>query len=344
MFGETLSKGALIWYHNLPPNSIDSFAMLADSFLKAFAGAIKVATRKSDVFKIKQMENEMLGEFVYRFQSERMELPPVSADWAVQAFAQGLNERSSIASKQLKQNLIEYPVVTWVDVHNSKLLAKESGNADRVSRSNKERYQPYIKDRRNISRRNIPRNDRRADRGQSSRGLMSKTEFDKNLGPAEAPRLLEYNFNVDASGIVLAIGKLRDTRWPKLIQTNPSQRNPNLVCKYHGTHGHRTKDCRQLRVEVARLFNEGHLREFLSDRAKNHFRERDANKKNEPEEPQNVINMIIGGVNVPYGPIFKCTRVSIAREKRALETTCSRIHLHSVRKTSRPYLSLTRMH
>ena len=97
-------KGAMIWYHNLAPNSIDLFSMLADSFIKAHTGAIKVATRKSDVFKIKQRENEMLRDFVSRFQMERMELPPVSNDWVVQAFTQGLNERSSVASKQLKQN------------------------------------------------------------------------------------------------------------------------------------------------------------------------------------------------------------------------------------------------
>ncbi|XP_070010277.1 uncharacterized protein [Nicotiana sylvestris] len=128
MFGVTLSKGAIIWYHNLPSNCIDLFAILADSFVKAHAGAIKVTKRKSDVFKIKQRENEMLRAFVSRFQSEQMELPPVSNDWVVQAFTQGLNERSSIASKQLNQNLIKYPAVTWADVHNmyqSKIRVKD---------------------------------------------------------------------------------------------------------------------------------------------------------------------------------------------------------------------------
>ncbi|XP_070017461.1 uncharacterized protein [Nicotiana sylvestris] len=117
-FGETLSKGAMIWYHSLPPNSIDSFAMLADSFVKAHAGAIKVATRKSDLFKVRQKDNEMPRKFVSRFQIERMDLPPVTDDWAVQAFTQGLNTRSSVVSQWLKQNLIEYPVITWADVHN----------------------------------------------------------------------------------------------------------------------------------------------------------------------------------------------------------------------------------
>ncbi|XP_070013851.1 uncharacterized protein [Nicotiana sylvestris] len=87
------------------------------------------------------------------------------------------------------------------------------------------------------------------------------------------------------------------------------------MCKYHGTHEHKTDDDRQLREEVARLFNEGHLHEFLSDRAKNHFWERDTNRKNEPEKPQHVIHMIIGGADVPQGPTFKCTKVFITKEK-----------------------------
>nr|XP_016484425.1 PREDICTED: uncharacterized protein LOC107804970 [Nicotiana tabacum] len=144
---------------------------------------------------------------------------------------------------------------------------------------------------------------------------MSKNGFDKHTNLVEAPRLSEYNFSIDASGIVSDIGRIKETKWPKPIQTDHSQRNPNLMCKYHGTHGHRTEDCRQLREEVARLFNEGHIREFLSDRAKNHFRERNANRKNEQEELQHVIHMIVGGIDVPQGPIFKCTKVSITREK-----------------------------
>ncbi|XP_070011352.1 uncharacterized protein [Nicotiana sylvestris] len=164
-FGETLSKGVLIWYHNLPPNSIDSFAMLADSFVKAHVGAIKIAMRKSNLFKVRQKENEMLREFVSRFQVERTDLPPVTYDWAVQDFAQGLNTRSSIASRQLKQNLLEYSAVTWADVLNryqSKIrieddqlgtpsgsvyptmpMGRIKGDVDREPRSNRDQYQPY---------------------------------------------------------------------------------------------------------------------------------------------------------------------------------------------------------
>ncbi|XP_070039599.1 uncharacterized protein [Nicotiana tomentosiformis] len=293
--------------------------MVANSFVKAHVGAIKVETRKSDLFKVKQRDNR---EFVYRFQMERMELPPVSDDWVVQAFTQGLNARSSMSSQQLKQNLVEYPVVTWADVHNryqSKIkveddqLGAPSGSIysvrsvdkvrrdiDREPRSNRDRFHPYNGDRiGGGSGWNLAKSERRSDRGQNNRGLMSKNSLDRPIGPKEMPRLSEYNFNVDVDAIVSAIGRIRDTKWPRPLQSDPAQRDPNLICKYHGTHGHKIEDCRQLRMEVARLFNNGHLREFLSDRAKNHFRNRDSGKHTKQEEPKHIINMIIGGVDVP---------------------------------------------
>ncbi|XP_070057663.1 uncharacterized protein [Nicotiana tomentosiformis] len=90
-FRETLSKGAMIWYHNLPPNSIDSFAMLTYSFVKEHVGAIKVETRKSNLFKVRQKDDEMLREFVSRFQMEQMDLPLVADDWVVHVCTHGLN-------------------------------------------------------------------------------------------------------------------------------------------------------------------------------------------------------------------------------------------------------------
>ncbi|XP_009784150.1 uncharacterized protein [Nicotiana sylvestris] len=250
-FGETLSKRAMIWYHNLPPNYIDSFDMLADAFVKSYAEAIKVETRKSDLFK---------------------------------AFTQGLNPRSSLASQQLKQNLVEYPAVTWDDVHNryqSKIWVKEdqlgapSGSVypiraddrskraiDQETRPVRDRYQPYSTDRiGNRSGHHPARNEKRSDRGPGGHGLMSKNWFNRPLESKEAPRLSEYNFNMDVSNIVSAVGRIKETRWPRPLQFDPTQREPNLMCKYHGTHGHKTEDCLQLREEFAQLFNNGHLRE-----------------------------------------------------------------------------------
>ncbi|XP_059294499.1 uncharacterized protein LOC132047476 [Lycium ferocissimum] len=68
-------------------------------------------------------------------------------------------------------------------------------------------------------------------------------------------------------------------RCPRPLRSDPAQRDPNVVCEYHGTHGHRTEDYRQLRDEVARLLKNRHLREFLSDRPKGNYKSREANKQ-----------------------------------------------------------------
>ncbi|XP_070036715.1 uncharacterized protein [Nicotiana tomentosiformis] len=117
-FGETLTKGALTWYSIFPEHSIDSFEMLADSFIKAPAGARKVQAQNSDIFRIAQRESKLLREFVTRFQKERMLVLVIPDEWAAEAFTKGLNPRSSDASRKLKESLFEFQATTWADVHN----------------------------------------------------------------------------------------------------------------------------------------------------------------------------------------------------------------------------------
>ncbi|XP_060194935.1 uncharacterized protein LOC132624125 [Lycium barbarum] len=245
-FGETLSEGALTWYDYLPEHSITSFEMLADAFIKAHAGAKKVQARKADIFRITQTDNELLREFVSRFQIELIELPSIPEEWAAQAFTKGINPRSSTASFKLKENLLEYEVLIWADVHNR-----------------------------------------------------------------DIPRLSEYNFNINTTDLVSAIGHIKDARWPRPLRSDPAQRDPSVMCEYHGTHGHRTEDCRQLKEDVAWLLKNGHLREFLSERAKGHYKGRENHKQVEPVDPKYVINLIIGGTDAPRGPMMKRTKVSI---------------------------------
>nr|XP_009769407.1 PREDICTED: uncharacterized protein LOC104220269 [Nicotiana sylvestris] len=107
-------------------------------------------------------------------------------------------------------------------VHPNRFAVKPLRDTNRELRFNKEQYQPYA-DRRNSGPScKTPRSDRRNDRGQSSRGLMSKSGFDKHTGPVEALRLSEYNFSIDASGIVSAIERIKDIKWPRPKQTDPS--------------------------------------------------------------------------------------------------------------------------
>ncbi|XP_009610696.1 uncharacterized protein [Nicotiana tomentosiformis] len=138
------------------------------------------------------------------------------------------------------------------------------------------------------------------------------------------PRLSDYNFNISVVELVLAIGNIKEVRFPKPIRSDPGQRDPNLWCEYHGTHGHRIGDCRYLCKEVTTLLKNGYLSEFLSDRAKNnygHSRDNEEPSKAIEDSSQLTINMIFGGneINDVTFSAAKKTKVLVTHSKRLRE-------------------------
>ncbi|XP_019259249.1 PREDICTED: uncharacterized protein LOC109237397 [Nicotiana attenuata] len=108
------------------------------------------------------------------------------------------------------------------------------------------------------------------------------------------------------------------------MRFDPSQRDPNFWCEYHETNDHRIRDCRQLREQVAVLLKNDHLREILSDWAKNNY---DLNRDNaEPskagEDPlRQTINIIFEGNEINSATVLaaKKTKVSVTHSKRLRE-------------------------
>ncbi|XP_070021963.1 uncharacterized protein [Nicotiana sylvestris] len=156
-----------------------------------------VEKRMKDIFKIKQGDSELLRDFVDRFQRERMTLPRVPDNWAAVAFASNLNDKSSEATRKIKESLREFSTTTWNDVYNrynTKLRIEEDtvpqfhheeSNSSRRSeiekRSGKNRYDPYMgpagKDSR--SKHDSQRYDKKSrnrESGSSSRFLQSEVD------------------------------------------------------------------------------------------------------------------------------------------------------------------------
>ncbi|XP_060182982.1 uncharacterized protein LOC132612929 [Lycium barbarum] len=284
-FGETLSKGAITWYSLLPEHSIRSFKMLADAFIKIHSRTKKVLARKAIIFKIAQGDVELLYEFLIRFQKEQMLLPAVPVEWPTEAFTKGLNPRSSSSSLKLKENLLGFLATTWVDVHNryeSKIRVED--DQFRLPDESTARSQNHDRLRRNVDTISIL---------EIKIPTSKSPTVDSVTNNIENLRLSEYNFNVDLVKLVATISKIDGAKRPRLMRSDPSQRDMNLFCNYHRTHGHWISDYRQLRDEVARLLKDSHLREFLSERAKDNCgKNRDLAKQEVQTEPRHVINMI----------------------------------------------------
>ncbi|XP_070031361.1 uncharacterized protein [Nicotiana tomentosiformis] len=162
--------------------------------------------------------------------------------------------------------------------------------------------------------------DRRTDRGRNNRSLQGREISGSR--DSSYPKLLEYNFNVSVVELVSAMKNIKKARFPRPIKSDPSQRDPNLWCEYHGTNAHWIGDCRHLQEEVATLLKNSHLREFLSGRAKNNYgRNRgDAETSKAGEEPpRQTINIIFGGNEINGVTFSAAKKVSITHSKRLRE-------------------------
>ncbi|XP_019248831.1 PREDICTED: uncharacterized protein LOC109228110 [Nicotiana attenuata] len=249
-------EGALTWYLLLLEHSVDAFEMLADSFIKAHAGARKDQARKADIFSIAQQESKLLREFITRFQKERMLLPVIPDKWVTEIRIEDdhLGFLALIKGRDRDKNWEKFKDDFDVDGRSSKSRCLPYEKADR--RENKGFFSPD---------RFAP--ERRTDRGRNNRSLQDKEV--SGIQDSTYPRLSNYNFNISIVELVSTIRNINEARFLKPIRFDPSQRDRNLCCEYHGTHGHRTWDCRHLREEVATLLKNGHLRQFLCDRAEN---------------------------------------------------------------------------
>ncbi|KAF3537256.1 hypothetical protein F2Q69_00022979 [Brassica cretica] len=63
----------------------------------------------------------------------------------------------------------------------------------------------------------------------------------------------------------------QQVKWPQKMKAPDSFRNPGFWCDFHRDHGHKTEDCVALKIKVNELLKKGHLREFLSEKAKSHL-------------------------------------------------------------------------
>ena len=73
----------------------------------------------------------------------------------------------------------------------------------------------------------------------------------------------------------------QQVKWRQKMKTSDSNRNPNLWCDVHSDHGKKTEHYVALRIEVNELLRKGHLKEFISNKAKNLLNKDTANQPTE---------------------------------------------------------------
>lgn len=63
-------------------------------------------------------------------------------------------------------------------------------------------------------------------------------------------------------------------KWPKVMPSNHSKRDPDKYCSYHKDHSHITKKCKSFNFFLKDLVKKGHIPEFVNE-VGNHKKETD---------------------------------------------------------------------
>ncbi|KAF2586053.1 hypothetical protein F2Q70_00036166 [Brassica cretica] len=95
----------------------------------------------------------------------------------------------------------------------------------------------------------------------------------------------------------------QQAKWPQKMKASDSFWNHGFWCDFHRDHSHKMGDCLALKIKVNALLKEGHLREFLSKKAKSHLSKETMGKPTEvapvlPPRQDRVIYVISGGTEI----------------------------------------------
>ncbi|KAF3522227.1 hypothetical protein F2Q69_00048444 [Brassica cretica] len=181
------------------------------------------------------------------------------------------------------------------------------------------------------------REERSSQKGSKDSGIRNRGRF--QYRPQEKEEGMSVSTWPDISHLSILTPELvnalrqmgQQVKWPPKMKAPDSFWNPEFWCDFHRDHGRKTEDCIALRIEVNELLQKGHLREFLSEKAKAHLsKETAGNSKGaapiSPPRQDRVINVISVGSEVS-GVSHAAAKKSTRNAKHGLEMTQSKLLL-----------------
>ncbi|KAL4553980.1 hypothetical protein LXL04_039903 [Taraxacum kok-saghyz] len=312
-FGSTLTGSALKWLLSVIAYSITSFAHLVNLFNNQFSCSRAFEKITSDLYRVVQDLKESLRTYVSRFGKETLEIPNLDMATAVEAFKMGLKKDSPfykdlVMTPCKKLDEVRSRAIRFIRLEEDKEIQRKSNAPTSYAHPN-----------------------RKTDSSSSQRSFKAKPDthwvnaLEEDVEEEEFPKITDYCFSVDTSGLLYAMQDLGDkARWPRKVEKSSSWKDKSKWCAYHEDLGHITEECITLRKEVNYLLSKGQLKELLGRR-----KERSSDPHQDPSKiperadppPPNaqVINMISGGSDI-------CGTSYSAAKRQARASKSEKIH------------------
>ncbi|KAF3533478.1 hypothetical protein DY000_02039543 [Brassica cretica] len=281
--------------------SKSSFASLSDKFVEKFASSRRLKKTSDSLYEILQNRVEPLQDYIARFNQEKVAVPECSIPTTISAFKRGL-----LPDGGLYKELTMYPCKTMEDVL-SRAWAQVKWKDDVASRTKaqpKQDQKSARSDQGNRDERSFQRATK--DSGNRNRGRFQYRPLEKEEGMSVSTWPDISHLSISTPELVNVLRQMgQQVKWPQKMKAPDSFWNPGLWCDFHRDHGHKTEDCVALTIEVNELLQKRHLREFLSEKAKNHLN-KEASVKSAgaipalPPRQDQVIHIISGGSEINH--------------------------------------------
>ncbi|KAJ4818482.1 Pol-polyprotein [Rhynchospora pubera] len=266
VFPTRLEGVAWEWYAQLPPGSVSSYRDLTTKFLKRFASVRAPPKTCMDLMSIRQHPSEHTRDYLDRFSIEANKCGDYREDMALLAVQRGLLEGpvqwaamtekfpDFAAFRERAEHLIraEEHIATIQGYRHNTFAAPYN----RQSTSPRKPQPPGSPRDRQRSRSPRPRR-RDAKPSRRNRGRRANSPEDNT------PYYKMYHVTTEPQDRVYDRIKHNKEmrRAPPITRTEVFDRNS--YCEYHGSSGHRTKDCLKLKDEIERLVRQTNILEHF---------------------------------------------------------------------------------
>ncbi|XP_020218761.1 uncharacterized protein LOC109801992 [Cajanus cajan] len=260
LFMGTIKKAALDWFSGLPDHSITNFDVFSRLFMAQFAANKKKSPITSDLFDLKQQQEESLKEFMQRFNVVALRIASLDERMAVIAFQKGLrSEAFDIALERANcQTMSKVRAFALSHIKTEEgQISKRAAESREAGGSNKEGNK-HLRPRSDWSKRrdryNLKEgNYRQADHGGRARGEWTRNNDEEKFTPLNVPRRQILHDVNSASLFEFPAATER--------QLGPFKTD---WCEFHRAHGNSTENCFVLGRQIERLIKEGRLKEFVA--------------------------------------------------------------------------------
>ncbi|GFS35059.1 hypothetical protein Acr_00g0037570 [Actinidia rufa] len=293
----SLGDLGLKWFDRLPPESIENFYQLTESFVARFVINTKAPKAVSSLLTLKKGKNESIRNYSKRYWETYNEIEECSEEMAMASYKLGL-----FPGDRLWENLT---------------LDPPTGLRDLMSRV--EMFARLEDD---------VRESEKAE-GKLGRAKASVKRRKDGSSPYETRARQGINV-VFKEPIYKLLARIRDKPYFKKLEPmggDPKRQNQRWRCSYHGEKGHKTENCRALKAFLEQLVHDGHLKEFVdNEKTRAEAAEVEANRRpdrvrEETEEAANAEDedLPLGTIHMIGGPNDPSLESKIRSEIRMIK-------------------------